>query len=101
MLDASIQRAVTASGRIGGFDPDDADALSAIRRTRAQVLLIHGKNDVKIPPSHSRRLHAAAPGRSRLVLLDGHDHDSILAGDAGGVVVREAVEWFDRWLKGQ
>lgn len=101
MLDSSIQRAVTESGRIGGFDPDDADALAAIRRTSAQVLLIHGKNDVKIPPRHSRRLHAAAPGHSRLVLLEGHDHDSILAGDSGGVVVREAVAWFDRWLKRQ
>lgn len=99
MLDTSIQRAITHAGRVGGFDPDDADALLAIKRTEAQVLLIHGKEDRKIPPSHSKRLHAAAHDRSRLVLLDNEDHDSILAGDAGGVVVREAGAWFDQWLK--
>jgi pimeloyl-ACP methyl ester carboxylesterase len=99
LLDSSIQRAVTQSGRVGGFDPDDASPLRAIQRTDAQVLLIHGKNDHKIPPSHSRRLHEAAPDHSHLVLLDGHDHDSILAGDSAGVVLRETVAWFDRWLK--
>jgi pimeloyl-ACP methyl ester carboxylesterase len=99
LLDSSIQRAVTEAGRVGHFDPDDASALRAIQRTKAQVLLIHGKNDVKIPPSHSQRLHDAAPDHSRLVLLDGEDHDSILAGDAGGVVLREATAWFDEWLR--
>jgi hypothetical protein len=100
MPDSSIQRAATASGKIGGFDPDDADALGAIQQTSAQALLIHVENDAKIRPSHSRRLHAA-PGHRRLVLLDGHDRDSILAGDSGGVVLREAVAGFDAWLKGQ
>ena len=90
---------MTEAGHIGGFDPDDASPLRAIRNTRAQVLLIHGKNDAKIPPSHSRRLHEAAPDHSRLVQLDGHDHDSILAGDSAGVVLRETVEWLDQWLK--
>ncbi len=99
LLDSTIQRAVTEAGRVGNFDPDEASALRAIQCTKAQVLLIHGKNDVKIPPSHSQRLHAAAPDHSRLVLLEGEDHDSVLAGDAGGVVLREAGEWFDRWLK--
>jgi len=84
---------------VGNFDPDEASALGAIQRTKAQVLLIHGKNDVKIPPSHSQRLHAAAPDHSKLIVLDGEDHDSILAGDAGGVVLREATAWFDEWLK--
>ena len=99
LLNSSIQRAVTEAGRIAGFDPDAASALDAMVRTDAHVLLIHGKNDRKIPPSHSERLHAAAPGRSRLVLLEGEDHDSILAGDTGGVVLRESVAWFDSWLK--
>ena len=99
LLDSSIQRAVTEAGRIGGFDPDAASAIDAIRKTSARVLLIHGKLDRKIPPSHSERLHAAAPDHSRLILLDGEDHDSILAGDAGGVVLRESVAWFDEWLR--
>ena len=99
LFDSTIQRAVTQAGRVAGFDPDEASALSAIRRTDARVLLIHGKKDRKIPPEHSRRLHAAAPDRSRLLLLDEHDHDSILAGDSNGVVLRETAAWFDQWLK--
>jgi pimeloyl-ACP methyl ester carboxylesterase len=99
LLDSSIQRAVTAAGRIGGFNPDEASPMAAIERTWAQVLLIHGRDDVKIPPAHSERLHAAAKDHSRLVILNGHDHDSILAGDSAGVVLSESVAWFDRWLK--
>lgn len=99
LLNSSIQRAVTQAGRIGGFDPDDASPLKAIRKTSAHVLLIHGNDDRKIPPRHSERLHAAAPDQSRLILLDGHGHDSILAGDAGGVVIREALAWFEQWLR--
>jgi pimeloyl-ACP methyl ester carboxylesterase len=98
LFDSTIRRAVTESGRIAGFDPDEASALAAIRRTKAQVLLIHGKKDVKIPPAHSRRLHKAAPDHSRLMLLDDHDHDSILAGDTAGVILRETAAWLDQWL---
>jgi pimeloyl-ACP methyl ester carboxylesterase len=99
LLESTIRRAVTEAGRVGGFDPDAASAVDAIRRTDAQVLLIHGKLDRKIPPRHSERLHAAAPDHSRLILLDGETHDSILAGDAGGVVLRESAAWFDAWLR--
>ena len=31
-------------------------------------------------------------------LLDGKDHDSLLAGDSGGMVMRETLEWLDAWL---
>ena len=99
LLDSTIGRAVTEAGKLGGFDPDHASTLDAIARTMAQVLLIHGKQDGKIPPRHSQRLHAAAPDHSRLILLDGEDHDSILTGDAGGLVLRESVAWFDKWMK--
>jgi pimeloyl-ACP methyl ester carboxylesterase len=98
LLDSTINRAVTRSGELASFDPNRADAVRAIAETDAQVLLIHGKGDRKIPPAHSERLHAAAPGHSKLILLDGHAHDSILAGDAGGVVMRESLAWFRTWL---
>lgn len=99
LLDSTVQKAVTESGRIAGFDPDQASPLDAIRRTDARVLLIHGREDKKIPPSHSERLHAAAADHSRLLLLDHEGHDSILAGDAGGNVMRETLGWFDEWLR--
>lgn len=49
------------------------DALSPARhlgRTRARLLLVHGKNDPAIPFTESVRLAAAAPDRARLVLVE-------------------------------
>jgi fermentation-respiration switch protein FrsA (DUF1100 family) len=49
------------------------EALSPARhlgRTRARLLVVHGKEDPAIPFTESLRLAAAAPGRSRLVLVD-------------------------------
>lgn len=100
LLDSTIDRAVTQAGRIASFDPAAASPLTAIARTDAHVLLVHGNDDVKIPPSHSRRLHEAAPGHSTLLLVDGEDHDTILANASGRRVVGEAVRWFDQWLAG-
>ena len=97
--DGTIQRAITRAGATAGFNPDDASPRKAIQRTRAPVLLIHGRADTKIPPTHSQRLHTAAPDHSRLVLLEDETHDSILAGDASGVILREATAWFDQWLR--
>jgi pimeloyl-ACP methyl ester carboxylesterase len=39
-------------------------------RTRARLLVVHGKEDLAIPFTESLRLAAAAPDRSRLVLVD-------------------------------
>ena len=39
-------------------------------RTRARLLVVHGKEDPAIPFTESLRLAAAAPDRSRLVLVD-------------------------------
>jgi fermentation-respiration switch protein FrsA (DUF1100 family) len=49
------------------------DALSPARhlgRTRARLLLVHGKDDPAIPFTESLRLAAAAPDRARLVLVE-------------------------------
>ena len=37
---------------------------------RARLLVVHGRDDPAIPFTESLRLAAAAPGRSRLVLVD-------------------------------
>jgi pimeloyl-ACP methyl ester carboxylesterase len=49
------------------------DTLSPVRhlgRTRARLLLVHGRGDPAIPFTESLRLAAAAPHRSRLVIVD-------------------------------
>ena len=46
----------------------------------APWLIVHGTADDVVPVEHSRDLHAAAPARSELVLLDGVDHSFTGAG---------------------
>jgi pimeloyl-ACP methyl ester carboxylesterase len=95
--EANVQRALRQAGELAGFDPERASPERAIRRTRAQVLLLHGAADRKIPPWHARTLHAAAKGHSQLRLLPGKDHDGTLA-DRRGTAARAIVGWLDRWM---
>jgi dipeptidyl aminopeptidase/acylaminoacyl peptidase len=105
--DGRIADAVEQAGAIAGFDPADASPIDAIARTAAHVLLIHGREDAKIPFSHSERMQAATGERALLVLVDGEGHDSLLADGEGhdslladeeGVIARWSLEWFGRWL---
>jgi 3-oxoadipate enol-lactonase len=50
------------------------DASRELHEIRARTLVVTGDADRMIPPSRSRRLHAAIPG-SRLELLPGVGHD--------------------------
>ena len=61
---------------------------------------MHGKDDHKIPPHHSEALSQAAGSHGALVLVDNADHDSIMA-DPGGILSRESLAWFDKWLAQQ
>lgn len=94
--DAQLAAGLAEAGRQASFDPDAADNERAARRTRARLLIIHGAEDAKIPPSHARRICGAAGARCRLVEVPGADHDSIFG---GGVVSREMTAWFSRWLR--
>lgn len=96
MSNKTLQRIVSRSGEIAGFNPDDASPLSAIGRSNAQFLLLCGEDDFRIPPSHGERLREAAPDRSKLVIAEG-DHATVSA-DRSGLLRRETLEWFDRWL---
>jgi pimeloyl-ACP methyl ester carboxylesterase len=91
-----IDRAIARAGRTGGFDPE-ASPLQAIARTRAPVLLVHGRADTHIFPSHSEALHARAPDHSELLLVDGEDHETITA-DRTGVLWTRAAGWLRRAL---
>lgn len=92
-----IQLAIDAAGRSAEFDPDEASPKQAAGRTTAPILLIHGRADAHIPFSHSETIAAAAPGRSRLVIVDGEDHGSIMQ-DRTGTIRREALAWFHQHL---
>jgi pimeloyl-ACP methyl ester carboxylesterase len=92
-----IQQTVTLAGQYAGFDPDHADTIAAIRKTNARVLLFHGRDDAKIPCTHSETLAAAAASRAQCVILDGEGHDSIMW-DKTGVISSSARNWFAGWL---
>jgi len=95
--DSFIAGGIAQAGLLGDFDPAAASPEVAISRTRAQVLLIHGEADDHIPAEHSKRLHAAAPDHSELVLVPEDDHFSII-GDRTGVIGKQGMAWLHRWL---
>lgn len=95
--DSLIEEAVDQAGALARFDPDAASPLMAISRTRAQVLLVHGRADRHIPYEHSVALHRAAPDHSQLVLLDGEEHLSIVA-DRARTIATQGMRWLHRWL---
>ncbi len=78
-----------------GIDFGEVRPLDAIAHTRVPVLLIHGADDSKIPPSHSVALHTADPGGSVLWLVPGAGHVTI-ANVAGDEFRRRVLEWFQR-----
>jgi pimeloyl-ACP methyl ester carboxylesterase len=85
---------IDRAGQLAGFDPDKANPLAAVSRTRARLLIIHGKADAKIPYTEAEALHAASRDHSRLIILDGEDHDSIMS-DRAGTLSREVPAWFE------
>ena len=93
----AIRKAVLGAGIRGGFDPELANPLEAIRRAEGRTLLIHGEDDFLIRRSHSERLHAARPDRSELLLVPGVGHHGVFR-DPDGKVSGAAMTWFERWL---
>jgi pimeloyl-ACP methyl ester carboxylesterase len=94
-----VRRSIELAGLRGDFDPTAASPMDAIARTRARVLLIHGRADTRIPPWHSERIHAAGKGRTELVLVEGAGHLSIARAKATRLAER-ASSWFAASLAG-
>jgi len=95
--DKTYQDSLDEAGRIAHYDPDEADAVKAIQRTSAPVLIMHGTNDWVVPHQQSERLHAAALNHSELVLVPYLGHVAMWV-DPGGRVAQRARDWFDRWI---
>ena len=58
----------------GGFSLDGADAVSAVRRARVPILLIHGEADSFVPCSMTRKNYAACRAPKKLLLVPGAIH---------------------------
>ena len=58
----------------GGFDPDTASAVDAIRNTKVPVIFYHGDADDFVPSYMSRDMYDACPSRKELVIIPGAAH---------------------------
>ena len=96
--DSVYQRAIDEAGERGGYQPDLSSALSAIQKTDARVLLVHGKSDLLVSYDHAVRMRNAARDRTKLVSLPFDGHTSVWL-DRSGEIRRQTVEWFERWLR--
>lgn len=76
---------------------DRYPAIDQIARVSAPVLVVAGERDGIIPAAHSRRLFEAVPGRKRLALIPGVDHNDfeLLAGED---LIRQVVGFVDETL---
>ena len=63
--DKTYQQSLDEAGRIAHFDPDEADAVKAIQRTSAPVLIVHGTNDWIVPHRAERAFARRRAGPQR------------------------------------
>jgi len=88
--EAQLREALAIAGREGGFAVAEASPVSAARRIRVPVLLVHGADDRETRSVHSERILAALAGPSSLLLLPATGHN-----DAPGRGWREIEAWLD------
>jgi pimeloyl-ACP methyl ester carboxylesterase len=94
---AWIQSVVDRAGREADFDPDDACARCAASLVRSPLLLIHSRDDERIPFRQAERIRDAANGHAELLLISGPPH--VETGRAPAAT--EAVHaFFARHLRG-
>jgi alpha-beta hydrolase superfamily lysophospholipase len=93
-----VNRVVDLAGARAGFDPDAASPVEAVRRTRAPILLIHGRNDARIDPSHAERIHVAGADHTELVVVEDAGHVSVTGAPQTRLAERTA-QWFARHLR--
>jgi pimeloyl-ACP methyl ester carboxylesterase len=94
VTEGQLDDAVARAGRLASFDPARASPLRAIAVTGARVLLVHGADDRHIPADHARELHRAAdPGQTRLLIIPGADHVTIMGHPR---MKRAVLDWMGR-----
>ena len=78
-----------------GVDLRQASPAAAVRSTQIPILLIHGQDDVKTPPWHSRALHALNPNATELWEVPGTGHVEAI-GTHQKEFGERVVGWFNR-----
>jgi pimeloyl-ACP methyl ester carboxylesterase len=92
--DSYVEAALRRAGELGRFTPAEASPVALAPEVRVPVLVLHGEDDLKTPPDHSRRIFAALGGPRRLAILPGVAHEEILDRDE---TWREIEAFFDRF----
>lgn len=78
----------------GGFDPDSASALAAMKRSRLPILFFHGLSDGFVPHEMSEENYAACVTDKHLVLTPEAGHGLCFPVDGEGYL-REMHAFFD------
>jgi len=76
---------------LADFDIEDVVPLEHARRSRVPAIFLHARQDLFIPPSHSRQLYDAYASDKELITVDG-DHNSERSDQA----INHAVGFFKR-----
>lgn len=58
----------------GGFSLSATDAVKAVKRSKAPILIIHGEDDTLVPPEMSRRIAEANPAMIERYTFPGAEH---------------------------
>ena len=61
------------------------DSLAAVRSLRAPIMFVHGAADSLVPPDHSQRLHDAASGPKRLLMIPRAGHNDVFVQGGPGL----------------
>lgn len=87
-----VDELVDDCARQAGFDPDRACPRCVAPQIRAAVLLIHSRDDERIPWQHSVEIRNALTSRKKLLLVDGVNHAQVGRGARVGQTIQE---WLD------
>ena len=77
----------------GHFDPEETDAVQAMKRCKVPVIFFHGTNDDFVPSWMSEKCYEACVSRKKLVLIPGAGHGLSYPVDPEGYI-RELGDFF-------
>lgn len=94
--DEHLQRMITEAAAEAGFDPEQAECVESVKKLKAPLLLIHGRNDWVAPPAQGRAVYSAAASKNKkhLELSVGHMGAHF---DPDDLIGTESVRWYDRF----
>ena len=92
--ESTLESALQRAPELAGFSWDAVNVMESMKRLRFPVLFFHGAGDTWISPENSRKLAAAAPAGSRLVILPGDNHETLSA--RLDPISYDVLEWFEQ-----